>query len=73
MTHGVVLKGMVIEKFAPANASELGAKGMLPYRAHTYREALATSTSSATTIVVHSSRDTPMSFPSAVGSVYTFA
>ena len=47
----------------PAVAPELGVEGLIPYRAHAYREALATSTPSATTMVVHSSRDTIMSFP----------
>ena len=73
MIHGVVLKDMVMERLVPAVAPELGAEGLLPYRAHAYREALATSASSATTMVVYSSRDTMMSFPSAVGSVYTLA
>ena len=73
MTHGVVLKDMVMKKFVPAVAPERGAEGLLPYRAHAYREALATSTSSATTMMVHSSRGTMMSFPSAVGSVYALA
>ena len=73
MIHGVVLKDMVIERLVPAVAPERRAEGLLPYRAHAYREALATSTSSATTMVVYSSRDTMMSFPSAVGSVYTLA
>jgi len=73
MIHGVVLKDMVIERLVPAVAPERRAEGLLPYRAHAYREALATSTSSATTMVVHSFRDTMMSFPSAVGSMYTLA
>ena len=63
MTHGVVLKDMVMKRFVPAVAPERGDEGLLPYRAHAYREALATSTSSATTMVVHSSRDTMISFP----------
>ena len=54
-------------------AVELGAKGLLNYRAHAYREAFATPAFSATTMVVHSSHDTVMLFPSAVGSVYTLA
>ena len=66
MIHGVVLKDMVIERLVPAVAPERRAEGLLPYRAHAYREALATPTSSATTMVVHSSRDTMMSFPSAL-------
>ena len=43
MTHGAMLKGIVIERLVQAAASELGAKGLLPYRARAYREALATS------------------------------
>ena len=42
MIHGVVLKDMVMERPVPAVAPELGAEGLLPYRAHAYREALAT-------------------------------
>jgi len=56
MTHGAVLKGMVIERPVPAVAPELGAKGLLPCRTHAYREAIATSTYSVITMVVHSSR-----------------
>ena len=73
MTHGLVLRDMVMKRSVPAAALERGAEGLLPYRAHAYREALATSTSSATTMVVHSSRDTMISFPSAVGSLFTLA
>jgi len=73
MTHGVVLKDMVMKRFVPAVAPERGDEGLLPYRAHAYREALETSTSSATTMVVHSSRDTMISFPNTVGSLYTLA
>ena len=73
MTRSVVLRDMVMKRFVPVVAPERGAEGLLPYRAHAYREALATSTSSATTMVVHSSRDTMTSFPNAVGSVYTVA
>ena len=42
MIHGVVLRGMVMERLVPTAAPELGAEGLLPYRAHAYREALAT-------------------------------
>ena len=71
MTHGVVLKDMVMKRFVPAVAPERGDEGLLPYRAHAYREALETSTSSATDI--NSSCDTMISFPNAVGSLYTLA
>jgi len=57
MIHGVVLIGIVIEKPVPAVAPELGAEGLLPYRAHAYRKALVTYISPATTMVVHLSRD----------------
>ena len=63
MTHSAMPRDMVIRRFVPAVAPERGAEGLLPYRAHAYREALATSTSSATTVVVHLSRDTMISFP----------
>ena len=69
MIHGVVLKGMVIGRLVPEVPPELGAKGLLPYSDHAYREASETSTSSVTTMVVHSSHGTMMPFPSAVGSV----
>ena len=42
MIHGVVLKDMVMERLVPAVAPELGAEGLLPYRAHAYRKTLAT-------------------------------
>ena len=46
MIHGVFLKDMVMERPVPwpvpAVAPELGAEGLLPYRAHAYREALET-------------------------------
>ena len=62
-----------MKRSVPAVAPERGAGGLLPCRAHAYREALASSTSSAATMVVHSSRDTMISFPSAVGSACTLA
>jgi hypothetical protein len=73
MTHGLVLKEMVMKRSVLTVAPGRGAEGLLPYRAHAHREALETSTSSATTMVVHSSRDTMTSFPNAIGSVYTVA
>ena len=42
MIIGVVLKDMVMERLVPTAAPELGAEGLLPYRAHAYREVLAT-------------------------------
>ena len=43
MIHGVVLKGMVINRLVLAVASKLSAKGLLPCRAHAYCEAFVKS------------------------------
>ena len=63
MTHGVVLKDMVMERLVPEIAPELGAEGHLPCRAQAYREAFEASTSLPTTMVVHSSCGTMYVLP----------
>jgi len=69
MIHGVMLRDMVMKRLLSEVAPKRGAEGLLPYRAHAFRGALATPTPSAAKMVVHSSRETIISFSSAVGSV----